>query len=87
MGHTDVKFTRQFVRMTEEVQYYTYLVRPWSIGLGEPHYDQRQHRTSIKDPSSKAEEIDQRIDSAGNYHGHRNERLQRKAKHQSFGDK
>ena len=39
LGHTDVQFTTQFVRMTEEFQYHTYLVRPWSVGLGEPHYD------------------------------------------------
>lgn len=56
---------------------YTYLIGPRSVGFGEPHYDQRQHRSAIEDPSGEAEEIDKRIDTAGNHHGYRDEWLQK----------
>lgn len=41
-----------------------YLVGPWTIGLCTTHNNQSDHCTTVEDPSSETEEINQRINGA-----------------------
>ncbi|KAL7303509.1 hypothetical protein TKK_0003675 [Trichogramma kaykai] len=51
------------------------MIRPRS-----PHHQQRQHRTAVEYPGGEGEEVDERVDAAGQDHGAGDERVEDQAR-------